>query len=178
MYTVFSELFVISTLCICALSCLALLSQPYQLFPFTFYSQIAFFHTGVSLLYPAYITQTLPPTFLSLDITIVLKSNGFRVIGAGLEVCILTRMAADPRQSYKPGMSPCHFLELDFRWGNPTESLFVCLRRHSSQYSDARRLAPEHGSSALHLTASHGEGDSDLYETKAKVAERENRESL
>lgn len=72
-----------------------------------------FFHNGISCFIPAYPAQTPPATSLPLGITILLKSHGFRATGAGLEICILTCMAADPRQPYKPRMSPCHFLELD-----------------------------------------------------------------
>lgn len=96
---------------------LALFSQPHQLFPFTFYSQIAndssFFHTGISCFIPAYPAQTPPATSPPLGITIVLKSHGFWATGAGLEICILTCMAANSRHPYKPGMSPWHFLELN-----------------------------------------------------------------
>lgn len=62
------------------------------------------FFTLASSVFPAYITQTPPATLLSPGIATVSKPHGFSVTGAGLEMCTLTPMVADPRQPYKPGM--------------------------------------------------------------------------
>lgn len=65
-----------------------------------------FFTVASPAFRPCYIPQTPPATFLSLGITIVLKSHGFRITGVGLGICILTPLAADPREPHKKGMSP------------------------------------------------------------------------
>lgn len=87
-------------------------SQPHQLFPFLDCQWLILFSHWHLLLYPCLPSSDFPATSLPLGITMTLKSHGFRATGAGLEIYILTCMAADPRQPYKPRMSSCYFLGL------------------------------------------------------------------